>query len=928
MGGVPPHPPGSGGPERILDRVLRADSLERALADGVAVLAELSGAESAALLVGSGIETTREVWHPDTPVLRERYRAAFLAAAERSWGEGDVRAAATPGSDAPYTLPLVAAGRTVGVLCLARCARLETLAEVPAAAQLVGLLAWVATAHAEAARSTSARGEYERWFRTLDEQVRVLERERQKFAAIVHQSDAEVFVTDRSPHIRWTNTLLASHPPPGPAGASWIGQSCRAVCSRFGDPEGPPECGECPVVRAVTRNEVVHHEFRRSNHAEARTLYLSALPIKGPDGLPHEVLVMVQDLSDLQVLRKSESRYRILFERSARALIMVDPATRRIVMANPMASRMTGHRAEDLIGSPLESLHPPEEWSRLAGLYRAGFEAGNLAPFECRVRRHDGGELLADASGTRQDLDGQEVAMLEFIDVTESRRVEEELHKAEERLRSVIANAPVVLFAIDEAGTFTLSEGQGLARLGLAPGQVVGCSVFELYADQPQILANFQRAMAGEEFTERVQVGEISFETWYSPIRDAEGRPRGVIGVSNDISQQRRLEEQLRQAQKMEAIGRLAGGVAHDFNNLLAAIMGHGELMLRRVEATHPLHRHAEAIQKAATRGALLTRQLLAFSRKEVLAQRTLDLHLLVAEMEEMLRRLIGEHIELVIVLGDRPMHVLGDRGQLEQVVMNLAVNARDAMADGGVLTIEVAPVDRPGEPGAASPRAGRFVTIAVTDTGCGMDEATAARIFEPFFTTKGQGKGTGLGLSTVYGVVEQAGGWIDVATRAGEGTTFTVYLKRLDTRAGPRGGESAPQASVRGSETILLVEDEPAVRAMAGEALEAQGYTVLEARHGVEALAVARQHSGPLDLLITDVVMPQMGGGELAQRLVAERPGLRVVFMSGYTDDAVVRQGVFEATSAFLQKPFAIGVLARKVREVLDGPASESRAA
>ncbi|HKQ59192.1 MAG TPA: PAS domain S-box protein [Candidatus Eisenbacteria bacterium] len=921
-------PPGSGGPERILDRVLRSDSLEGALADGLAVLAELSGAEAAAMLVGSETDAMREVWHPDTPALRERYRVAFLAAAQRSWGNVDGPAAATTQSDPPYTLPLVAAGRTVGVLCLARCVRLETLAEVPAAAQLVGLLAWVATAHEEAARSKSARGQYERWFKTLDEQVRVLERERQKFAAIVHQSDAEVFVTDRSPLIRWTNTLLASHPPPGPTGASWIGQSCRAVCSRFGDPDGPPECGECPVVRAVTRNEVVHHEFRRSNHAEPRTLYLSALPIKGPDGLPHEVLVMVQDLSDLQVLRKSESRYRILFERSARALIMVDPATRRIVMANPMASRMTGHRAEDLIGSPLESLHPPEEWARLAGLYRAGFEAGNLASFECRVRCRDGAEVVADASGTRQDLDGQEVAMLEFIDVTQSRRVEDALHKAEERLRSVIANAPVVLFAIDEAGTFTLSEGQGLARLGLEPGQIVGCSVFELYADHPQVLANFQRAMAGEEFTERVQVGEISFETWYAPIRDAEGRPRGVIGVSNDISQQRRLEDQLRQAQKMEAIGRLAGGVAHDFNNLLAAIMGHGELMLRRVEATNPLHRHAEAIQKAATRGALLTRQLLAFSRKEVLAQRNLDLHLLVAEMEEMLRRLIGEHIELIIVLGDRPVHVLGDRGQLEQVVMNLAVNARDAMADGGVLTIEVASVDRPGEPGASNPRSGPFVTIAVTDTGCGMDEATAARIFEPFFTTKGQGKGTGLGLSTVYGIIEQAGGWIDVASRPGTGTTFTVYLKRLEPKAGPHGTEGAPQVSVRGSETILLVEDEPAVRAMAGEALEAQGYTVLEARHGVEALAVAQKHSGPLDLLITDVVMPQMGGGELAQRLVAERPGLRVVFMSGYTDDAVIRQGVSEATSAFLQKPFAIGALARKVREVLDAPASESRAA
>ena len=914
MSGVPPLRPAPGDAERRVDRILHAESLESALIHGVTGLAELSGAEVSVLLIAEGREGPLEVWHPDDSALRERHRPAFLAAVEAARGSAPSPLA---GPGAPVVFPLVAAGRRVAFACLSG-ARLRPLAG-STAERLTAALAWVVSVRHEARRSATARGEYERWFRTLDDQVRVLERERQKFAAVVHQSDAEVFVTDRAQLIRWTNTLLASYPPPGPAGASWIGQSCRAVCSRFGDPDAPPECGECPVARAVARNQVVHHEFRRANHAESRTLYLSALPIKGPDGLPHEVLVMVQDLSDLQVLRKSAARYRLLFERSTRALVMVDPATRRIVMVNPMACRMIGHRAEDLVGSPLETLHPDDEWGRVADLYDTGFKTGNLASFECRVRTRDGGELVADASGTRYDLDGQEVAMLEFEDVTESRRVEDALRKAEERLRSVVANAPVVLFAIDESGTFTLSEGQGLARLGLAPGQIVGCSAWELYRDQPQILASIRRAMAGEEFIERVQVAEIHFETWHAPIRDADGRPCGVIGVSHDISQQHRLEDQLRQAQKMEAIGRLAGGVAHDFNNLLAAILGHGELMLRRLEAGHPLHRHAEAIQKAATRGALLTRQLLAFSRKEVLAPQVLDIHLLVAEMEEMLRRLIGEHIELVIVLGDRPVHVLGDRGQFEQVVMNLAVNARDAMADGGVLTIEVAAVDLAGDPAGGPGRRGPHVTIAVTDTGCGMDDATAARIFEPFFTTKGQGKGTGLGLSTVYGVVEQAGGWIEVASRPGAGTTFTVFLRRLDEKAGSHGGEGAPQDSVRGTESILLAEDEPAVRAMAREALEAQGYTVIEARNGVDALALADAHRGPLHLLVTDVVMPQMGGGELAQRLVAARPGLRVLFMSGYTDDAVVRQGVTEATSAFLQKPFAIGALARKVRETLD---------
>jgi CheY-like chemotaxis protein len=372
----------------------------------------------------------------------------------------------------------------------------------------------------------------------------------------------------------------------------------------------------------------------------------------------------------------------------------------------------------------------------------------------------------------------------------------------------------------------------------------------------------------------------------------------------------------------MEAIGRLAGGVAHDFNNLLAAIMGHGELLLRRLDPTHPQHRHAEAIQKAAARGALLTRQLLAFSRKEVLAPTVLDLHLVVAEMEEMLRRLIGEHIELVIVLGDGPDHVRADRGQLEQVIMNLAVNARDAMAEGGVLRVEVAASDLAGRIADGVARSGPFVTVAVSDTGCGMDAATAARIFEPFFTTKEQGKGTGLGLSTVYGIVEQSGGFIEVDSVPGRGTTFTVYLPRLEERTRIPGTEAATPASMTGTETVLLVEDEAGVRAVAREALEGHGYRVLEARHGAEALEVARGHPGPIDLLVTDIVMPLMGGRELAQQLRAARPAVRVLFMSGYTDDVVVRRGVSDLTSAFLQKPFAMSAFARKVRETLDSAA------
>jgi two-component system cell cycle sensor histidine kinase/response regulator CckA len=903
---------------RLLDQVLREESVEVALARGARALAGLAGADAVALFVIEGSECVLQAWHPDDPAVRERWQAPFRTVADRACGRGQGPGSEPAGSHgAIQVLPLVAAGRTLGAVCLSGGPEVHRrLSERQPIARLAGVLACIAAAHRERSRSAAMRREYERWFKTLDEQVRVLERERQKFSAIVHQSDAEVFVTDPAQHIRWTNNVLASHPPPGHDGASWIGLGCRAVCSRFGDPEAPPECGVCPVGQALKSNTVVHHEFRRSNRHEPRTLYLSALPIKGPDGAPHEVLVMIQDLSDLEVLRRSESRYRLLFERSAKAIVMVAPESRRIVMANPMTSRMTGHSADDLVGMLVEDLHPTGEWAQVADRYQLGFREGNLAPFESRIRTRDGVELLASVSGTRYDLGDQVVVMLEFQDVTESRRVEAALRDAEERLRSVVANAPVVLFAIDEAGTFTLSEGQGLATLGLAPGQVVGCSVFELYAGQPHMLDVIRRAMAGEERIDTVDLGQIAFETWVAPLRDPEGRPRGVIGVATDITQRRRLEEQLRQAQKMEAIGRLAGGVAHDFNNLLAAIMGHGELMMRRLDATHPLHRHAEAIQKAATRGALLTRQLLAFSRKEVLAPRVLDIHLVVAEMEEMLRRLIGEHIELVILLGEQPLHVRADRGQLEQVIMNLAVNARDAMPAGGVLTIEVASLGAEGGPEAVP-----HVLVSVTDTGCGMDPATVARIFEPFFTTKDQGKGTGLGLATVYGIVEQSGGRIDVDSRPDVGTTFRVLLPRVEGDTGTVSGESVATATVQGSETVLLAEDETGLRALAREALQNQGYTVLEAGNGVEAIAAARAFRGVIHLLVTDVVMPQMGGGELAQRLQVERPGIKVVFMSGYTDDAVIRQGVSESTSTFLQKPFTIGAFARRVRETLDAP-------
>ncbi|HET9853911.1 MAG TPA: GAF domain-containing protein [Methylomirabilota bacterium] len=407
-------------------------------------------------------------------------------------------------------------------------------------------------------------------------------------------------------------------------------------------------------------------------------------------------------------------------------------------------------------------------------------------------------------------------------------------------------------------------------------------------------------------------------------LHDAEGRPTRMIGAMMDITQRFELEEELRQAQKMEAVGRLAGGVAHDFNNLLTIITGRTHLVLGKLKADDPVRRSVEVIQKTADRAAGLTRQLLAFSRKQVLQRSVLDLNSLVADVSTMLRRLIGEDVDLLVTPGPSAGRVNADRAQLEQALMNLAVNARDAMPGGGTLGLETdhvrlgpAPPDRPD---ALPP--GPYAVLRVLDTGTGMDPATQARIFEPFFTTKEPGKGTGLGLSMVHGIVRQHGGAIHVRSVVGGGTTFEIYLPQVEAAAEVGGADDtgAPPPAT-GQETILLVEDESDVRALAREVLERQGYTVLEASDGAQAVGVYEKEGNRIDLILTDVVMPRMSGREMVDRVRATRPDMRVLYMSGYTGDAIVRHGVIDAGMLLLGKPFTPGALITKIREVLDRP-------
>ena len=434
----------------------------------------------------------------------------------------------------------------------------------------------------------------------------------------------------------------------------------------------------------------------------------------------------------------------------------------------------------------------------------------------------------------------------------------------------------------------------------------------------------WQTILAGNSFRgvilNQKKNGEIFVaEKTITPLRDQEGKITHFISTDRDMTDRHRLEAQLQQAQRMDAIGRLAGGVAHDFNNLLMVISSYAELMLDSIGAQHPLRRNVKEIIAASGRAADLTRQLLAFGRKQMQALQVLNLNSVIQEIRGMISRLIGEDIQLIVVPGDDLWKVQADVVQVEQVLLNLAANARDAMPQGGKLTIETAKARLDGEyvHRHAIVPPGDYVMFAVTDTGLGIAPHHLSHIFEPFYTTK-ERKGTGLGLATVYGIVKQSGGFIWVYSEPGMGTTFKIYLPRAEQRQesvpGPHLAENPPP----GSETLLLVEDEDAVRQSAGEFLTSNGYTVLEASNGEDALQVARKYTSTIDLMITDVIMPLLGGVQTASQLTAERPDMRVLFVSGYAESTVLHQGDIDLAGHFLQKPFTLKMLARKVRKVL----------
>ena len=637
-------------------------------------------------------------------------------------------------------------------------------------------------------------------------------------------------------------------------------------------------------------------------------------------------------------LRKSEELFRELYDGAPVGYHEIDTEG-RVVHVNRADLEMLGYTADEVLGKYIWEFNVEENLARegvlekLAGKRRPGH------PFERAYRRKNGTTipvLLQDRYVFDEEgrISGLRVTIQ---DISERKRMEETLRESEKRYKELFDNAPVGYHEYDAEGRIININRTGLEMLGYAEEEMLGQFVWKTNADEEGSrkrilarLAGIRPPEHGLQSTFRRKDGS-TFPVLIDNrlIRDEKGRIKGVRSIVQDITERERageelvqLQEQLRQSQKLEAIGQLAGGIAHDFNNLLTVIKGYSQISLMELRDHDPLKGNIEEIQEATDRASALTRQLLAFSRRQVMEMKVQDLNDLVRDLDKMLRRIIGEDIELATLLADDLGRVKVDPGQIEQVIVNLAINARDAMPHGGRLTIETGNADL-GEEYAQrhiGVKPGRYVLISVNDNGVGIAPEIRERIFEPFFTTKEKGKGTGLGLSVVYGIVKQSGGEIWVYSEVGQGTSFKIYLPRVEEPLEKaRGRANKIEALPAGTETVLVVEDEEEVRKLTVLVLKRQGYKILEAAQGGGALLICEKHDGPIHLMVTDVVMPGMSGHDLAKRVESLHPEMKVLYMSGYTDDAIVHHGVLEPGTNFIQKPFTPDSLARKVREVLD---------
>ncbi len=662
---------------------------------------------------------------------------------------------------------------------------------------------------------------------------------------------------------------------------------------------------------------------------EIRLLEIKSTIIKDAAGKIFTVgqLLDITDRRKAEIaLKKSEERFRILFEFAPDAYYMHD-MNGVFINANKAAEELSGYSKKELNGKSVlksgilfgqEILKAKEELMKV----RNGLESG---PIEFVLTKKDGSKVPVEIRAIPVRIDDEELVLGIARDISERKKAELQLS----RLASVIEQAGEAVVITDLRGNITYVNPAFEKITGYKSDEILGKNsrLLKSGAHNDQFYRNLWETITSGEtwvgtFINKRKDGKLYYEeAVIFPIKDEEGEIINFAAVKRDITNEKKLEEQFHQAQKMEAIGKLAGGVAHDFNNLLTVINGYSKLTLNKLNPENELYQTIEQILKAGEKATRLTSQLLAFSRRQILQPKVLNLNSLIGDLVKMLRRLIGEDIELETILDPQLGNVKTDPGQLEQVILNLAVNARDAMPNGGKLTIETAnfKVDDSYLKSHIGVKSGEYIILAVTDNGVGMDEEVKSRIFEPFFTTKGRGKGTGLGLSTVYGIIKQSEGNIWVYSEKGKGTTFKIYLPRVVEKLDQTKEQKVSFEDLHGKETILLVEDDDAVRKIVVHILKKQGYLVFDAEDGISALQLVEQQKIPIDLLITDVIMPRMSGRILADKLQKKIENLKVLYMSGYTDNAVQHHNILEAGLNFIQKPFSPLALARLVREILE---------
>ncbi len=633
-----------------------------------------------------------------------------------------------------------------------------------------------------------------------------------------------------------------------------------------------------------------------------------------------------------QSLRRSEERYKELVENANDIIYMHDLAG-NFTSINKEAERVTGYTRDEALKMNIDSVLAPEYVDVAHQMLSYKVQEVDPARYELEMVCKNGRRVPIEIS-TRVIYKDRKAVGVQGVarDISERKRAEEKLRESEEKYRTLFNNAEVGIFRSRLDGSEVLEVNRRfLDIVGMTLEETLGKPSVNLWADPKEREEMVKRLVADGSV--------LGFECKMLNKRRGDVRncltslrlypEQGMLeGTLLDITSRKRVEAekeklqaQLQQAQKMEAVGSLAGGVAHDFNNLLTVITGYSELLLQKIGKESPMHGEVEQIKSAGERAASLTQQLLAFSRKQIIEPKVMQLDRLVAEVLAMMSRLIGEDIALQATTGKSLGSVKVDPGQFQQILMNLVVNARDAMPNGGKIMIETANVDLDEEYCALHPfvKPGRFVMLAVSDTGNGMSEEIKAHIFEPFFTTKERGSGTGLGLATTYGAVKQSGGYIEVYSKIGKGTTFKIYLPRVEEPVDQPVNDDLPTDLPGGTETVLVVEDEGLLRNLCVQILEHLGYRVLQARNGTEAIAEVRGYGDRIDLLLTDVVMPGMNGSEVATQLVLHHPEMKVLFMSGYTDDTITRRGVLDEGLSFIGKPYTPSALARKVREVLD---------